>query len=90
MWRLKNLDDLLEKIKVTSTKRLTKDLINNHSILNNGNFFFFDGSENYSVLQLFSITLHQKMVKFVRGNQNECQKKALHVHLQQIIVLIQK
>ena len=39
----KQLNDPAEKVKLVSTKGLTKDLINNFSILNGGKYFGEDG-----------------------------------------------
>ena len=47
----KKLNDPAEKVKLVSTKGLTKDLINNYSILNGGKYFGENGSENYLVFQ---------------------------------------
>ena len=41
------LNDLEKKVEVISTKGLTADLINKHSILNVGKYFFSDGLQNY-------------------------------------------
>ena len=48
------LDELSEKVKLIPTKRLTKGLINNYSILNGGKHFGENGSQNYLVFQPFS------------------------------------
>ena len=39
----KKLNDPAEKVKLVSTKGLTKDLLNNFSILNGGKYFGEDG-----------------------------------------------
>ena len=47
----KLINDLSREVKLTSTKRLTKDLINGHSILNKEKYFAENGSQNYLVFQ---------------------------------------
>ena len=49
------LDELSEKVKITSTKGLTKHLIGKYSILNGAKYFSLDGLQNYLV---FILTRH--------------------------------
>ena len=48
----KLINDLSREVKLISTKRLTKDLINGYSICNGAKYFAKDRSQNYLVLQL--------------------------------------
>ena len=48
------LDDLSEKNKLISTKRLTKGLINNCCVFNDGKYFGENGRQNYLLFQPFS------------------------------------
>ena len=51
MHRLKiGLDELLENVKLTSTKGLTEDLINGYSILQGSKYFSSGVLQNYLVL----------------------------------------
>ena len=47
----KLINDLSREVRLTSTKGLTKDLINGYSILNGGKHFPGHGSQNYLVFQ---------------------------------------
>ena len=84
------MDDLSEEVKLISAKVLIKNLINKYSFLNIGKYFSLDGSQNYLVFQPLSSYFTSKTGKFIYGNLKECQKKVLHLHLQQTIVSIQK
>ena len=47
----KLINDLSGQVKLISTKRLTKDLINWYSIINGANYFAGDWSQNHLVFQ---------------------------------------
>ena len=47
----KLINDLLVEVKLISTKKVTKDFINEYSILNGAKYSVEDGSQNYLVFQ---------------------------------------
>ena len=85
------LNELSEKVKVTSTNELTKDLINKFSILNGAKYFSSRIFKNYLVF-----TPAKKYIKYlvallglIRGNLMEFQKKVLKMLLNETAILHQ-
>ena len=85
------LNELSEKVKVTSTNELTKDLINKFSILNGAKYFSSGTFQNYLLF-----TPAKKYIKYfvallglIRGNLMECQKKVLKMLLNKTAILHQ-
>ena len=85
------LNELSEKVKVTSTNELTKDLINKFSILNGAKYFSSRIFKNYLVF-----TPAKKYIKYlvallglIRGNLMECQKKVLKMVLNETAIMHQ-
>ena len=85
------LDELPEKIKVISMKKLIKDLINKHSVLKGAKYFFLACYKNIQYLNQLINMLNFLVAakKFVHGNLKECQKKVLKILLDQTIFFLQ-
>ena len=58
----KELNDIPEKVKLISTRGLTKHLIKGYSILNGAKYFVEDESQNYLIFQL--------LVKYFEASRN--------------------
>ena len=71
------LNELSKKVKAISTKGLTKDLINKFSILNGAKYFSSGIFEIYLVSNTLNIFM--TLLKFIRENLIECQKKVLKI-----------
>ena len=67
------LDELSEKIKVISMKKLIKDLINKHSVLKGAKYFFLAYYQNIKYLNQLINMLNFLVAakKFVHGNLKE-------------------
>ena len=75
------LNELSEKVKVISIPGLTKNLINQFSILNGAKYFSLGISQNYLVYipakNILNIFL--ALLELIRGNLMECHKKILKI-----------
>ena len=71
----------MKKVKIISTKGLTKDLINKFSILNGAKYFSLELFQNYLAFIPDNkyINILMALIKFICGNLMECQKKVLKI-----------
>ena len=75
------LNELSEKVKAISITGLTKNLINQFSILNGAKYFSLRISQNYLVYIPAKNTLNTflALLGLIRGNLMECHKKILKI-----------
>ena len=75
------LNELSEKVKAISITGLTKNLINQFSILNGAKYFSLGISQNYLVYIPAKNTLNTflALLESIRGNLMECHKKILKI-----------
>ena len=75
------LNELSKKVKTTSAKGLTKDLISKYNIPNGAKHFSLEIFQNYLVFTPDKNTLNilMALITFIRGNLKECQKEVLKI-----------
>ena len=83
-------NDLTSDVKLISTKRLTKVLINIYIVVQT--VFLYMNHKLICYFNQFLIIFHLKMVKFIHGIKfiQECQKNLLNLHLLETLLLIEK
>ena len=76
------LNELSRKVEGISTKRLTKDLINGHKILDNTKYFSSGIFQNYLVFipaKKKTLNVLGALLELICGNVMEFQKKMLKI-----------
>ena len=71
------LNELSQKVQATSTKRLTKDLINKFGILNEAKYFSSGIFQNYLYQLKDTLNISMTLLGLVFGNLLEFQMKIL-------------